>query len=159
MILLVVHLVISGALLFATGGSGLTHAGAALAIGFAVVALLPLRGVPRYRRTVLRGSSLMLFYLWELVVSSVRVAIDVLRPRLSVEAGVVAVPLDARTDWEITALANLISLTPGSLTLEVSQDRRTLYVHTMHLDGGDPERFRQRLKADLEQRVLRVSRG
>jgi multicomponent Na+:H+ antiporter subunit E len=60
---------------------------------------------------------------------------------------------------EITALTNLISLTPGTLGLEVSADRRTLYVHAMHLEDGDAERFRRTLKASMERRVLRVFRG
>jgi multicomponent Na+:H+ antiporter subunit E len=137
---------------------------AALAAGFVVgflclSLLVPLPGAKRYRRQVLRGLGFAAFYVWELVVSSVRVALDVLRPRLSMQPGVVGVPLDARTDVEITALTNLISLTPGTLGLEVSPDRQTLSVHAMHLENGDAERFRQELKRNLEQRVLRVYRG
>jgi multicomponent Na+:H+ antiporter subunit E len=75
------------------------------------------------------------------------------------EPGVIGVPLDARSDVEITVLANLISLTPGTLGLEVSPDRRTLFVHAMHLEGSDAEALRRTLKHDFEGRVLRVFRG
>ncbi len=56
--------------------------------------------------------------------------------------GVVAIPLDARTDAEITLLANLITLTPGSVTLDLSEDLSVLHVHAMYIDGGDVEAYR-----------------
>jgi multicomponent Na+:H+ antiporter subunit E len=70
--------------------------------------------------------------------------------------GVIAIPLDAQTDIEITVLANLISLTPGTLSLDVSADRQTLYIHTMYLD--DPEAARRGIKRGFERRVLAVTR-
>lgn len=72
--------------------------------------------------------------------------------------GVVAIPLDARTDVEITLLANLITLTPGSVSLDLSEDRRVLYVHAMYIDGGDVEAYRRSIKEGLERRVLELLR-
>lgn len=72
--------------------------------------------------------------------------------------GVVAIPLDARTDVEIALLANLITLTPGSVTLDLSEDRRVLYVHAMYIDGGDVEAYRRSVKESLERRVLELLR-
>ncbi len=72
--------------------------------------------------------------------------------------GVVAIPLDARTDAEITLLANLITLTPGSVSLDLSEDRRVLYVHAMYIDGGDVEAYRRSVKEGLERRVLELLR-
>jgi multicomponent Na+:H+ antiporter subunit E len=72
--------------------------------------------------------------------------------------GVVAVPLDARTDLEITLLANLITLTPGSVSLDLSEDKRVLYVHAMYIDGGDVEAYRRSIKEGLERRVLELLR-
>lgn len=97
-----------------------------------------------------------LFYLWQLILSNLRVAYDVLTPTYHMRPGIVAVPLEAQTDEEITLLANLISLTPGSLSLDVSEDRRTLYVHIMFL--GDVEEARLQIKRDLEQPVLELLR-
>jgi multicomponent Na+:H+ antiporter subunit E len=71
--------------------------------------------------------------------------------------GVIAVPLDARTDAEITLLANLITLTPGTLSIDVSADRKVLYIHTMDL-GDDPVRFRREIKEGFERRLLEVMR-
>lgn len=72
--------------------------------------------------------------------------------------GVVAIPLDARTDVEITLLANLITLTPGSVTLDLSEDRSVLYVHAMYIDDGDVEAYRRSVKEGLERRVLELLR-
>lgn len=72
--------------------------------------------------------------------------------------GVVAIPLDARTDAEIALLANLITLTPGSVALDLSEDRRVLYVHAMYIDGGDVEAYRRSIKEGLERRVLELLR-
>jgi multicomponent Na+:H+ antiporter subunit E len=98
------------------------------------------------------------FYLWQLVLANLRVAYDVLTPRHYMRPGVIAVPLEARTDAEITLLANLITLTPGTLSLDLSGDRRVLYVHAMYIDHGDVDEARRRIKEGLERRVLEVLR-
>lgn len=97
------------------------------------------------------------FFLGELVLASLRVAADVLTPRHHMQPRVLAIPLDARTDAEIMLLANLISLTPGSLSLDVSSDRRVLYVHVMY--AADPETARREIKEGLERRLLNLMRG
>lgn len=81
-----------------------------------------------------------------------------LAPESYVCPGVVAIPLDARTDAEIALLANLITLTPGSVTLDLSEDRRVLYVHAMYIDGGDVEAYVRSVKEGLERRVLELLR-
>lgn len=96
------------------------------------------------------------FYIVELVRSNLRVAWDVITPERRSGRGIVAVPLDATTDAEITVLASLLSMTPGSLSIDVSNDRRFLYVHTMFLE--DPEAFRASVKDDFERRVLELMR-
>jgi multicomponent Na+:H+ antiporter subunit E len=68
----------------------------------------------------------------------------------------VAISLDAKTDVEITMLANLITLTPGSVSLDVSSDRRFLYLHAMYID--DVEDFRESIKKTIERRVLEILR-
>lgn len=100
----------------------------------------------------------VLFFLWELWVANLRVAFDVLTPPYQMKPGIIAVPLDARTDAEITLLTNLITLTPGTLSLDISTDRRVLYVHTMYIDRGDIDRARRQIKEGFERRVLEVLR-
>ncbi len=94
--------------------------------------------------------------MWEIFHSNFTVAFDILTPAHRMRPGIVAVPLDAKTDFEITLLANLITMTPGTLSLDLSDDRSTLYVHAMYIT--DPEEIRQSIKQDLERRVLAVFR-
>jgi multicomponent Na+:H+ antiporter subunit E len=110
----------------------------------------------RYFRKVPRLLRFLLFYAGEIVVANARVAYDVITPRHRSRPAVVALPLEAKTDAEILLLANLITLTPGSLTLDISEDRRTLFVHAMFVDDADA--FRRTIKEGLERRLLEVLR-
>ena len=80
-----------------------------------------------------------------------RVTLLVLRPRIELRPGIVAVPVDLAHDWQVALLANLITLTPGSLTVEVSSDRKTLFVHDLVV--GDPEAVRREIKQGFERRI------
>lgn len=98
------------------------------------------------------------FFLKELVVSNLILAYDVLTPHMNLmKPRVLAVPLDVKTDAQITALANLISLTPGTLSLDVSTDKRALYIHFMYAE--DAEKARREIKKGLERWVLDLSSG
>lgn len=111
----------------------------------------PVFGPQAYYAQFWRFIAFVGFYVKELVSSSVRVARDVLTPTLDVTPGVIGYRLEVRSDAAITILANLISLTPGTLSLDVSDDRSTLYVHSMY-DGQDPEVVRAGLRR-IEVRV------
>lgn len=102
--------------------------------------------------------SLVIFLIYSLVVASLRLAFDIFTPHHRMKPGIIAVPLDAKTDEEILFLANLISLTPGTLSLDVSDDRKFLFVHVMYIENGDVERVRQSIKQDWERRVLELLR-
>ena len=95
-------------------------------------------------------------FLWELVMANLRMARDVVLPRDRLHPAIIGVPLEARSDAEVTWVANLITLTPGTLTLDVSPDRRTLYIHAM--DGRDPAAVTADIRTGLERRVLEVLR-
>ena len=96
------------------------------------------------------------YYLKELVVSNIIIARDILTPTHYMKPGVVAIPIQARTDVEITILANLITMTPGTLSLDVSADRKTLYVHAMYIH--DVEALRADITGNFERRVLEMLR-
>jgi len=115
-------------------------------------------GGPNYLIKVGHALELFVFTLWELILANVRVAHDVLTPNFYMRPGVIAIPLDARTDAEITLLANLITLTPGTLSLDVSTDRSTLYIHVMYIDDDDLDLVRRKIKEGFERRVLEVLR-
>jgi multicomponent Na+:H+ antiporter subunit E len=96
------------------------------------------------------------FLVWELILSNARVAYDVITPGPNRSPAVIGVPLDVTTDVEITLLATLITLTPGTLSLELSPDRKILYIHAMFAD--DPHAFRREIKRGFERRVLELLR-
>lgn len=68
-------------------------------------------------------------FLWEVLTANVDVAYRVLHPSMPIEPDVVEVPLRVETDAAITSIANSISLTPGTLTMEHDPETNTLYVH------------------------------
>jgi multicomponent Na+:H+ antiporter subunit E len=116
----------------------------------------PVIGRSSYFHKVRQTLGFLLFFLRELVKANLVMAHDMVTPTHHMHPGVVAIPLEAKTDTEITMLANLITLTPGTLSLDVSTDRRTLYVHAMYL--GDLSEFRRELKEGMERRLLEVMR-
>lgn len=103
-----------------------------------------------------RWVSFFFFFLWELLAASLWVVFDILTPRHRMRPAIIAVPLDLKGDLEITLLANLITLTPGTLSLDVSPNRDILYIHAMYVD--DVEAFRRRVKERFETRVREVLR-
>ena len=116
----------------------------------------PLYGNTRYFERLPKVLGLITFFGKELLISNVKVLWDVITPQHISRPGIIAIPLDARTDAEIMLVANLISLTPGTLSLDLSENRRLLYVHVMFLD--DIDQMRRQIKQGLERRVLEVMR-
>jgi len=121
-------------------------------VGYAILALLARGGVmpaTLLSRTV-RAFSLATFFAWELLLANFRVAADVLRGN-RMDPAVVAIPLDVTSDGEILLLSMLINITPGSVTIDLSDDRRTLFVHVMHMKTA--EKTRREIKDGFERRV------
>lgn len=117
-----------------------TFSGLNLLLGavFGGLALFLLRGViapPRVLRKVRLAVALAGLFLYELAASAIRVAVVVLTPNLKsvLRPAIIAFPLSVKSDLEITLLANLITLTPGTLSVDVSEDRAWLYVHVLTL--------------------------
>jgi multicomponent Na+:H+ antiporter subunit E len=101
-----------------------------------------------------RAISLFFYALWSIIKSSIDVALIVIRPQLNIQPGIVAIPLDVKSDLGITLLANLITLTPGTVSLDMSNDRKTLYVHC--IDIKDPDAVRDDIKQNFERRVIEL---
>ena len=125
-------------------------------VGYVILALLARGGVMRSTLTSRTRYAIELagFFVWELLLANVRVAADVLRPRTGIRPAVVAIPLDVTSDGEILLLSMLINITPGSVTIDLSEDRQTLYVHVMHMTNA--ETTRREIKEGFERRVKLV---
>ena len=100
--------------------------------------------------------ALIALFLRELILSALRVAWLVVQPRPRLRPGIIAYPLTVTTDAQITLLANMITLTPGTLSIDVSDDRRTLYVHA--IDVANREKLIGDIAAGFETRILGVLR-
>ena len=124
------------------------------AVGSLVIFLLqPLIGAPpSYFRRGWFWSKLVVMFLYELVVSSLAVLVDIVTPTHRARPAIIDVPLDVRTDTGILLATNLISLTPGTLSVDVSPDRRTLRIHAMFAD--DPDAVRRQIKEGMERWVI-----
>ena len=122
------------------------------AVGYAILVMLGRGGVMPSTLLVRTVHAIRLagFFAWELLLANVRVAADVLRGN-RIEPAVVAIPLDITSDGEILLLSMLINITPGSVTIDLSDDRRTLYVHVMHMRTADETR--REIKDGFERRV------
>ncbi|MBP2031300.1 multicomponent Na+:H+ antiporter subunit E [Methanohalophilus levihalophilus] len=88
----------------------------------------------------------------EIIKASIVVAKIVLQPKMNINPGIIAVPVRTTKDVSITAIANTITLTPGTLTIDVSDDRSALYVHS--IDVSDPKGLSDSIRDDLEEYVL-----
>ncbi|HWH36633.1 MAG TPA: Na+/H+ antiporter subunit E [Candidatus Limnocylindrales bacterium] len=140
-----------------TGNFELANLALGFALGYVALFLAQrVAGESQYFGRAGRVMSFLGFYLVEILKANLRVAADVVTPGHRSRPGIVAIPLDARTDAEITILANLLTMTPGSLSMDVSDDRRVLYVHAMFVE--DAEEFRREIKESFERRVLEMLR-
>jgi len=111
----------------------------------AVVAGLVIAGFDTWRPGQLvfrpiRAARFVAYFVYKLVEASFVVARTVITPQNRIRAGIVAVPLSGCTDAVATLIADAITLTPGTLTLEVRRDPLTLYVHVLHLRDVDQVR-------------------
>lgn len=125
-------------------------------IGFVVLFLLR-RFFPGgfYGRRVVAVLVLAGIFLRELLLSNIAVIKLVVKPKLTLRPGIVALPTRLKSPWEITVLANLITLTPGTLTVDVARDHSTLYIHA--LDIEDAEEVVHSIKETFETRIMEVT--
>jgi multicomponent Na+:H+ antiporter subunit E len=100
--------------------------------------------------------SLAILFIRELIVSAWRVARLVMSPRMDLKPGIFAYPLKVDRDFEITLLANLITLTPGTLSVDVSEDRRVLFVHA--IDCADAAATIREIEQGFERKILEAFR-
>jgi multicomponent Na+:H+ antiporter subunit E len=126
-------------------------------IGYLILVALVRGGVLEtspYVGRVHRVVGLAAYFFYELVKANFRLALDVATPRFDMKPGIIALPLDVTQDGQILLLSMLINTTPGSVALDISPDRKTLYVHVMYMDT--PDAAREEIKKGFERRILGV---
>lgn len=147
------------ALIWLAVSGSFTVANLVLGIAAGALSLALIRGHvhPDGRRVrPLKLLLLLILFVKELALSAWKVAVLVARPKMTVRPGIFAFPLTVDRDFEITLLANLITLTPGTLSVDVSEDRTVLYVHA--LDCTDPAGARRDIADGFEKKILEAFR-
>lgn len=110
----------------------------------------------RYFSRVPKTIGFIFFFLYELIVANIQVAYDVITPKYFFKPGIVRYPMEARSDLEINLLSTIISLTPGTLILDISEDKKSLYIHVMYLKSR--EKFIADMKKGFEKKLLELLR-
>lgn len=95
-----------------------------------------------------------LFYVKEVVLSTFKVARDVLSPNPKTQSCIIAIPLDPMSDMAVATLANLISMTPGTLSLHYDRESKELVVHTMYVESESE--FIESIRSTYMQRILKI---
>lgn len=141
-----------------TEGFGAINLAIGMVIGFLLLyATRRVLGSAEYFRNLREVVELVWYFIRELVLSNFRMAYYTLMPLDRMRPGVIAVPLEPMNEVELAVLSNLITLTPGTLSLDVSADRRVLFVHVMWF--RDPEEVRREIKQGFELKVLKGLRS
>jgi len=107
-----------------------------------------------YTRRVFAALKLIASFLAEVVRGGVRVSYLLLHPRLPISPAIIAVPLDVKSNEAITVLAGMITMAPGSISVELSEDRSYLFVHA--LEGSDPHKAAAYFKHAFERHIKEV---
>lgn len=156
---LVVNLIFALAWAFLFGEFSLLTLGSGVLLGYGVLWLLqPLTGGSSgYFLRVWYWIKLIVMFHYELVVSSLAVLWDIVTPSHRARPAIIEMPLDVKSDAGILLVTNLISLTPGTLSIDVSEDRKTLTLHAMFAD--DPEAVCHQLKSGMEKWVIDAVEG
>lgn len=127
-------------------------------LGFLIVWMISLRNKDtRYVKFIPKIIVFLAYFFYQLIKANLEVAYEVGTPHHNMRPGIVAVPLDISTDFEITVLTSVIALTPGSLCIDVSDDKKTLYVHAMNI--ANKEEYVKKIKNGFERRLLNITRG
>lgn len=92
----------------------------------------------------------------ELISANIQVLLLIVQPKMPIKPAIFALPIVLEKDWEITLLSSLITLTPGTLVIDVSEDSKTLYIHA--LNYGDADEAIDSIKNTFEKAIQEVSR-
>lgn len=109
------------------------------------------------RRCFLALHYIFVTFLKALIKANIDVAKVVLSPTMRISPGFLAVPMKAASDFEITSLANSITLTPGTITVHVARDHHSIVIHALTV-GNDPEAVRRDVIDTLESNILSWTR-
>ncbi|MGM8213787.1 Na+/H+ antiporter subunit E [Virgibacillus sp. W0430] len=109
-----------------------------------------------YLKRVFKIVKLVFIFFRELVLSNIDIVRLVYKRKPNIEPGIFAMPTELKSDWEITLLANLITLTPGTLSVAIADDNSVIFIHAMHIDEVDAAIYD--IKNTFEKAIMEVTR-
>lgn len=111
--------------------------------------------VTKIIRFIFGSISFFFYYLGEIILANIQVAREILSPKFNIRPAILEIPMHIQSDVQLLTLHNLITMTPGTLSLDISVDRKSIYVHVMMVD--DIEQAKQEIKNSIEKRILEMS--
>lgn len=129
------------------------------ALGFFILWLISIRDRSNRKKYFYRVPKILeflLYFLFDTIKANLQVAYDVITPNYYAKPGIVAYPMEAESDFEITMLANVIALSPGTLVIDVDKVNKLIYIHVMFL--SDKEKFVSKMKNGLEKKLMQILR-
>ncbi|HOK08490.1 MAG TPA: Na+/H+ antiporter subunit E [Candidatus Hydrogenedens sp.] len=124
-------------------------------IGYAILYVLYGKEVEYFKKILF----IILFtfrFIWLLILSNIEVAYEVLRFKPKAKPGIIAYPLNSTHPLEITLLANFISLTPGTLSVDISENDKVLYIHALF--AHNPDTLKRDIEKQLEKPLNKIFR-
>ncbi|TXL68046.1 Na+/H+ antiporter subunit E [Cerasibacillus terrae] len=154
---IVINLIIAVMWMFLSETYTLTSFISGYILGIVLLLLLN-RYIPGrfYLDRLLKVIQLILLFIKELIKSNIDIVKLVYTPKPEIEPGIFAYQTELETDWELTLLANLITLTPGTLSVAISNDNSIIYIHAMDID--DIDESIQSIKMTFEKAIMEVTR-
>ena len=95
-------------------------------------------------------------FLWECFKANIDVAYRVLHPRLPIRPGIVKVKTKLKTDVGLTFLANSITLTPGTMSVDIDKDRGILYIHCINVRETDTDKATEIIVKPFENILMKI---
>ena len=98
----------------------------------------------------------ILYFIYEMIRANIEVAREIITPDLHMTPGIIAYKHSLKSDFEITMFTYMVALTPGTMVMKISGDKKTLYIHAMYLK--DKEKFIEKMKSGLERKLIEILR-
>jgi multicomponent Na+:H+ antiporter subunit E len=148
--------------LTAGGGWQEIVAGLVMALAASLVArrfsrsIAPKAGSKPWPRRLVFSLRYLFRFVWEMIVANVNVAAIVLHPKRPIKPGIIKIRTGLKTDAALTILANSITLTPGTFTVDIDPAKKVLYIHCLTVKSEDTEQNTRDIGLKFERLLKEV---
>ncbi|SRR5690554_774494 len=128
-------------------------------MGFFILWLLSRVSKTEERNYFYRVPKILMFiisFFYDMILANIEVTKEIMTPELNMTPGIIAYEHSLKTDFEITMMTNLIALTPGTMVLKISEDKKILYIHGLYVKNK--EKFVEKMRNGLEKKLIEILR-